>query len=68
MKSTLFIIASILILIWIVGFIGFRFEGIFNGILILALVLEVIGIVRELILNKLNESQGNEVQINENQV
>ena len=51
-----------------VGFIGFRIGGIFDGILILALILEATAVISELLLNKLNGSQTNEVQINENQV
>ena len=68
MKTVLFTIALVLIIIWIVGFIGFRIGGIFDGILILALILEATAVIRELLPNKLNGSQTNEVQINENQV
>jgi len=68
MKTVLFTIALLLIIIWMVGFIGFRIGGIFDGILILALILEATAVISELLLNKLNGSQTNEVQINENQV
>jgi hypothetical protein len=68
MKTILFIIALVLILIWTIGFIGYRIGGVFDGILILAFILEATGVIWELRHTKLNGSQANEAQINQNQV
>ena len=55
MKTSFFIIALILVLIWTVGFIGYQIGGAFHGILILAIMLEATGEILDLRLNKGNE-------------
>jgi hypothetical protein len=56
MKTSFFIIALLLVLIWTVGFIGYQIGGVFHGILILAIMLEATGEILDLRLNKNNET------------
>ena len=55
MKTSFFIIALLLVLIWTVGFIGYQIGGAFHGILILAIILEASGEILDLRLKKDNE-------------
>ena len=52
MKTSFFITALLLVIVWTIGFLGYQIGGAFHGILILAIILEATGGILDMRLNK----------------